>query len=63
MNNKEIPLERGLCYAYEVIEDFERKQVPHEKQLAIAFEAGVEIGKCLTKIKIANVFKSEGVWA
>ena len=59
----EIEWERGLCYAYEVIDEFERKQIPIEKQLAIAFETGREIGRCELKVKVANIFKPDKEWA
>lgn len=61
----EMPLERGLCYAYEVIDEFEEKQFSKEKQIAIAYETGIEIGKCLMKMRVANIFKpdSKVEWA
>lgn len=45
MADTEIPLERGLCYFYEVQNEFERRGLPIDKQVAFGFEAGYQAGK------------------
>jgi hypothetical protein len=45
----DIPLERGLTYFYENEEEFSRKGYPVEKQVALAFEAGLCLGQCERK--------------
>jgi len=44
-----ILLERGLCFFYEQQDEFERRCLPVEKQVALAFEAGFQAGKCEIK--------------
>ena len=39
-----IPLEKGLTYYYEQQREFERRELPVEKQVAIAYEAGFYAG-------------------
>ena len=60
----EIPLERGLCFYYEQQGEFERKELPIEKQVAIAFEVGRQVGKCEVKSSVAMIFKpdSGNIW-
>ena len=59
----EIELEKGFCYAYEMCDEFERKQFPIEKRIAIAFETGRQIGRCEVNPKPANIFKPGKEWA
>jgi len=44
MVKNEIPLERGLSYYYEVQKEFERRELPIDKQVAFGFEAGYQAG-------------------
>lgn len=46
----DIPLERGLCFYYEMENEFEKRSLPVEKQVAIAFEAGRRIGQSETRM-------------
>ncbi len=45
-----IPLENGLTFYFEQQREFERRELPVEKQVAIAFEAGFHAGRNLIKI-------------
>ncbi len=59
-----LPLEPGLCFFYENQSEFERKEIPVEKQVALAWQAGRQAGRCELREKVVKVFKPErGVWA
>ena len=40
-----IELERGLCCFYDLQREFERRELPEEKQCAFCWEAGYQAGK------------------
>jgi len=65
MDNEEIPLERGMQYFFENQGEFERKEMPIEKQAAICFEAGRQLGRCEIKLQVSRQFiPNKGpVWA
>ncbi len=44
-----IPLEKGLAYYYEQQREFEHRELPVEKQVAIAYEAGFYAGRNMVK--------------
>lgn len=55
----EIELERGLTFYFEQQAEFDRRGYPVEKQVAIAFEAGRQIGACEVKCKVAKCFQPD----
>jgi len=59
MANEIAPIERGLGYYFERQKEFERKQIPVEKQVAMAYADGIEAGKVEIKSSIAFIFKPE----
>lgn len=46
-----IPLEKGLSFYYEQQEEFDRKRIPVERQVALAYEAGFQAGRSFVKIE------------
>ena len=44
-----IPLEKGLSFYFEQQNEFERREIPIEKQVALAYEAGFEAGRSLMR--------------
>ncbi len=44
-----IPLEKGLTFYFEQQNEFERREIPIEKQVALAYEAGFEAGRSLMR--------------
>jgi hypothetical protein len=54
-----VELERGLCYYFEQQSEFERKGLSVEKQVAIGFTAGLEIGRAEVKAQVALIFKPD----
>jgi len=54
-----IELERGLEFYYSQQNEFERRGLPIEKQVAFGFEAGLNVGRAETKAKIARIFLPE----
>ena len=57
-----IPLEKGLTYYYEQQHEFERKGIPIEKQVALAYEAGFETGRALLRIDKSNRKRYDLMW-
>ena len=45
MTEDEIPLERGYCFYYEQCREFEQRELSVAEQVAIGFEAGLQLGR------------------
>ena len=54
-----IELERGLCYFYEQQDEFERRGLPIEKQVAFGWEAGYQAGQCEIRVNATKIFKPD----
>jgi hypothetical protein len=58
-----LPLQKGLEYYYEQQSEFERREMPVEKQVALAFEAGFYAGRnFIDKKHSTNVFRYGLTW-
>lgn len=60
-----IELEAGLTFYYVHEEEFKRRGTPIEKQVAIAYEAGLQAGRHEVKEKVVKEFKPGAgcIWA
>jgi len=56
-----VCLEKGLCYFFENQREFEKKQLPVEKQVALGFEAGFEAGRTMLRQTVAKTFKLSNI--
>ena len=45
MPDDQIPLERGLTFFFNHEAEFKSREIPIEKQVALAFEAGLQMGR------------------
>ena len=62
----EIELEKGLTFYWSHESEFERREIPVEKQVAIAYEAGLQAGRYELSQRVSKTFKpdhSGGEWA
>ncbi len=58
-----LPLQRGLEYYYEQQSEFERREMPVEKQVALAFEAGFYAGhNCVREKLSTEIFRHDLTW-
>jgi len=59
-----IQLEKGLTFYYSHESEFARREIPIEKQVAMAYEAGLQAGRYERAQAGPCVFNpSRGVWA
>jgi len=54
----EIPLEKGYIWYYSHEGEFDKREYPIDKQVALAFEAGLQMGRHEIEIeRPVNIFK------
>jgi hypothetical protein len=60
-----LALEAGLTFYYAHEAEFRRREVPLEKQVALAYEAGLQAGRHEIKEKVVRVFRPDRgcIWA
>lgn len=55
----DIELEKGLTFYWSHESEFERREIPVEKQVAIAYEAGLQAGRYELCKRMTIAFKPE----